>query len=216
MKTIVLRVDDTFKANAPRRLRLRTNLEIFWDSLLWAEALPNAPLKMQRLKLAAANLRYRGFSEIKAADQSSPELPISYEQISQTGPRWRDLVGFHTRFGDIAPLLDVVDDRYVMMNAGDEMQLRFPVPANQPAPPAGWKRDYVVIGDGWEKDGNVNTAWGKTVLPLPLHNQKSYDAPPGRLEDDPAYRRHPDDWLIYHTRYISPDAFNARLFPPTD
>ena len=35
-----------------------------------------------------------------------------------TTPRWADLEGYHTRFGDVRPLLSRVDDRYVIMNAG--------------------------------------------------------------------------------------------------
>jgi len=211
VKTVVLRVDDTFKPNAPRRLRLRTNLEVFWDSLAWAEAKPNAQIKKQTLTLADANLRYRGFSDVKSADKSSPELPESYDKLAGTGPQWRDLAGFYTRYGDIKPLLTTVDDHYVIMNAGDEMQFKF---TEIPAPPSGWKRDYVLIGDGWVKDGNVNTEWGKTVMPYPAHDLKEYKTPPGRLEDDAVYRRHPDDWLNYHTRYVSPEAFAARLLPP--
>ena len=52
-------------------------------------------------------------------------------------------------------------------------------------------RDFVLIGDGWNKDGDYNTAFSKTVLPLPSHAQPSYDTPPGELEDDPVYRQHP-------------------------
>ena len=43
--------------------------------------------------------------------------------------RWRDLVGYYTRFGDVRELLERVDDRYVIMNAGDELRLSFPAPA---------------------------------------------------------------------------------------
>ena len=50
------------------------------------------------------------------------------------------------------------------MNAGDEMRLRFPAP---PLPASGWQRDFVLIGDGWEKDGDYNTDYSSTVLPLP-------------------------------------------------
>ena len=71
-------------------------------------------------------------------------------------------------------MLERVDDRYVIANAGDELALRFPAP---PPPPSGWVRDFVMIGDGWNKDGDYNTAFSKTVLPLPSHDQTSYDAP---------------------------------------
>ena len=71
-----------------------------------------------------------------------------------------------------------VDDRYVIMNAGDELQLSF----RAPAPPAtGWTRDFVLVGDGWEKDGDYNTTFSKTVQPLPRHDRPDYESyPDGR------------------------------------
>ncbi|GAB4453286.1 MAG: hypothetical protein OHK0029_05820 [Armatimonadaceae bacterium] len=210
VKTIVLRIDDAFAPNAPRRVRLRTNLEIFWDQIRWAEGKPDAALKQTRLMPETVGLRYRGFSVVRAKDASSPELPVSYEARGGTYPRWRDLEGFHTRYGDITPLLQKVDDRYAMLNAGDEMTLRF---KELPPPPAGWKRDFVVIGDGWCKDGNVNTAFGKTVMPYPAHNLIQYDTPPSGLENDPVFQRHPEDWQTYHTRYVTPEAFHNALLP---
>ena len=86
-------------------------------------------------------------------------------------PRWRDLVGYHTRFGDVGELLAGVDDRYVIMNAGDELRLEFPGARH---PRDGWRRDFVLIGDGWEKDGDYNTGFSQTVLPLPSHAQPAY------------------------------------------
>ncbi len=103
-----------------------------------------------------------------------------------------------------------MDDRYVIMNAGDEMRFEFAAP---PAPPAGWVRDFVLIGDGWVKDGDYNTTFGKTVLPLPRHGRPEYATPPTRLEDDPVYRRHRADWQKYHTRYVTPRGFQNALRP---
>jgi hypothetical protein len=144
------------------------------------------------------------------ADASSPELP-HYDSITGTAPRWRDLIGFYTRFGDVRELLEKVDDRYVIANAGDELALRFPAPA---PPPEGWARDFVLIGDGWNKDGDYNTAFSKTVLPLPSHKHAAYDQPPGALEDDPVYRFHPGDWREYHTRWITSDDMQRGIRPP--
>ncbi len=209
LKTILIRLDDVVKGQQ-KRVRLRTNLEIYWDSLFVAQGLLEAPLKTQRLKLERADLRYRGFSEIKAADASSPELPTSYENIATTQQKWRDLIGYHTRFGDVKPLLKGVDDRYVIMNAGDEMQLSF----ESPAPPAaGFVRDWVFICDGWEKDGNFNTTWSKTVIPLPAHDLLDYTIAPTDLWHDPVYLRHKSDWENYHTRYVTPQVFQSALRP---
>ncbi len=205
-KTILLDLDGVFQAGAPRKLRVRTNLEIYWDSIEWASGATGAELRTNRLAPASAELRYRGFSIVSQADKSSPELP--QYKLATTQPLWLDLVGYHTRFGDVMELLTVVDDRYVIMNAGDEMALLFAAP---PAPPAGWVRDFVLIGDGWEKDGDYNTTFSKTVLPLPSHDQPDYTRPPGRLEDDPVYRRHAEDWQNYHTRYVTPRRLRGAL-----
>jgi len=185
-------------------------MEIYWDAFAWALALSNAELKTQRLSLHTAGLRYRGFSVVHAADRSSPELP-QYHVLEGTAPRWRDLIGYYTRFGDVWELLQAVDDRYVIMNAGDELVLRFMAP---PPPPAGWSRDFVLIGDGWVKDGDYNTTFSKTVLPLPAHDQPDSTTPPGDLEDDPVYRRQAQDWQRYHTRYITPQRFHEALRMP--
>ena len=143
-----------------------------------------------------------------SADGSSPETP-DYERVASTGQRWRDLVGYYTRFGDVRELLAETDDRVVISNAGDELLLRF---AEQAPPPAGWARDYVLIGNGWIKDGDYNSEFSKTVLPLPSRDQEYYTTPPTRLEDDPVYRRHPQDWQNFHTRYVTPQVFKGGLW----
>jgi hypothetical protein len=96
------------------------------------------------------------------------------------------------------------------MNAGDELQVRFPE-----APPVadGHVRDFIVVSDGWEKDGDYNTTFSRTVLPLPTHDTGRYDRAPGRLEDDPVYLKHPNDFAEYHTRYVTPDRARDALRP---
>ncbi len=186
---------------ASSRLRLRTNLEIYWDWLAWAAPADGERVRTRRIVSRTAALRGRGFSKISHPDRRSPDVPL-YSGVVDTAPRWWDLRGYHTRFGDVRPLLADVDDRYVIMNAGDELVLRFP----DPGPPRdGWVRDFVLMGDGWVKDGDYNTAFSGTVLPLPSHAWSSYETPPGRLEDDPVYRRNPADWQNYHTRYVTPE-----------
>ena len=188
-----------------RRLRLRTNLEVYWDSIAYARGVPEAPLLTRRLAPSRAALRHRGFSVTNSARRDMPEEPI-YDRIANTAPRWRDLEGWHTRFGDVLPLLTAVEDRYVIMNAGDELRLQFPA---LPPPRTGWARDFVLVGDGWEKDGDFNTGHSRTVLPLPSHAQPRYGAASASpaLEEDPVYRRHRADWQTFHTRYVTPRAF---------
>ncbi|HWS87954.1 MAG TPA: FG-GAP-like repeat-containing protein [Pyrinomonadaceae bacterium] len=207
-KTILVGLQNVFREGAPRRLRLRTNMEVYWDALEWAAGADDAQTKVVSLAPAAAELRFRGFSEMRSADNSSPETP-DYERVASTGQRWRDLVGYYTRFGDVRELLAETDDRVVIANAGDELLLRF---AEQAAPPAGWARDYVLIGNGWIKDGDYNSEFSKTVLPLPSRDREYYTTLPSRLEDDPVYRRHPQDWENFHTRYVTPQVFKGGLW----
>jgi Flp pilus assembly protein TadD len=206
-KICLIDLSDVFQPGAPHRLRLRTNLEIYWDSIECAQGLPMTRLKINWLTPAVADLHYRGFSAVHQANPSSPEIP-DYDQLASTSEVWRDLSGFYTRFGDVRTLLANSDDRYVIMNAGDEMSLQFAAPA---APPSGWVRDYVLAGDGWIKDGDYNSAYSQTVLPYPHHARRNYDAPPTSLEDDWMYRHHTQDWLTYQTRYVSPKGFRDAL-----
>ncbi len=196
-----------FKPGIPRRLRLRTNLEIYWDSIEWAAGAPGGQLKTTRLNPEVADLHHRGYSVITQANSSSPEVP-DYNRLASSKQIWRDLIGYYTRFGDVRELLLRADDRYVIMNAGDEMSFKF---AEPPPPPAGWLRDYVIVGDGWIKDGDYNSTFSKTVLPLPFHAKNQYITPPTRLEDEVVYKRFPEDWQKYHTRYVAPDVFRNVL-----
>ena len=208
-KTVVFDLTDAFKPGTPRKVRIRTNLEIYWDCIQWAEGAPAAPTRATALDADVADLHYRGYSVIEHPDPNAPapEVP-NYYQIESTKQKWRDLIGYYTRFGETKELLSQIDDRYVIMASGDELSLRFP---EQEAPPPGYVRDFVLVGDGWIKDGDFNSTFSKTVLPLPYHAKDQYETPPGTLEDEYVYKHHPDDWQNYHTRYITPFVFQNSL-----
>ena len=206
-KIVLFNLTNIFRPGNPRRVRLRTNLEIYWDCIEWAQGAPAAEVKTRTLEPEVADLHYRGYSVIDIPDAGAPEVP-NYYQMLGSKQRWRDLIGYYTRYGDVRELLSRVDDRYVIVNSGDEMWLRF---AEQPPPPAGWLRDFIIVGDGWIKDGDFNSTFSKTVLPLPYHAKQEYVERPGRLEDEYVYRQHPEDWQNYHTRYITPYVFQNSL-----
>ena len=186
--------------------RLRTNMEIYWDSLLWATAVADAQSRTVRLDTETADLRYRGYSRLEPLDRRRPDT--AFYEVAATGQQWLDLEGYYTRFGDVRELLSKIDDRYVIMNAGDELHFDF---ATVAAPEAGWQRDFVLIGDGWVKDGDFNTTYSQTVEPLPDHARAEV-GPLTALDDDPVYRLHADDWQQYHTRYITPRHLNRKLW----
>ncbi len=205
-KTITLRLDGLNGPGVVRRFRLRTNMEIYWDALHYARGRYDAPRNEKVLLPVVADLHFRGILDMTQADKSSPELP-HYDRLVSRKQVWRDLIGYHTRYGDVRELTEKVDDRYVIVTAGDEITLQFEVPPI----PSGWKRDFVWVSDGWVKDGDLNTRFGKTVLPLPAHDMPNYIVPPKRLEDDPVFRRYPKDWERFHTRYVTPYNYEQGL-----
>jgi tetratricopeptide (TPR) repeat protein len=207
-KTILFNLTNVFRPGTPRRVRIRTNLEIYWDAIHWAQGAPDTQLKTVTLNPTVADLHYRGYSLMHMPGLArAPEVP-DYNVIEGTKQHWRDLIGYYTRYGDVRELLKTIDDRYVIVNSGDELSLRF---AEQPPPPPGWVRDFVIKGDGWIKDGDYNSTFSKTVLPLPYHAKNEYTVRPGALEDEWVYRQHPEDWKNYHTRYVTPEVFKNAL-----
>ena len=205
-KTVLIDLSGVFPRDVPRKFRLQTNLEIYWDRLAWTVPLEDSVMTVQSVPLVGVQLRYRGFSQVAEADASSPEVP-DYHALGGTSQMWRDLVGYYTRYGDVKPLLAQVDDRYAIVNAGDEIQLLFAALPD----PGELVRDFVLKGDGWVKDGDYNTAFSTTVLPLPAHGVLSYDRAPETLEDDPVFKRNAEDWQRFHTRYVTPDWFDRAL-----
>ncbi|HEY3243921.1 MAG TPA: CRTAC1 family protein, partial [Phycisphaerae bacterium] len=204
-KTIVLELSGKFPT-ADHRVQLRTNLEMYWDRIAVGLGDVTEKPTMQALAPRTADLRFLGFPEMVVADERSPELP-DYSVGTRTPP-WRDLIGWYTRYGDVRELLTETDDRYVIMNAGDEIVLRFDAP---PPPRDGWTRDFVLFSDGWVKDGDFNTAESKTVGPLPHHAMTEYPYAPEAAP--PTLRPEHPDWAAYQTRFESTSNYGQRLAP---
>ncbi len=207
-KTVVLDLTGIFRAGTPRKLRLRTNLEIYWDKLAWAEGSREANAQTREMPLDRADLRHRGYSQVRQVNAFVPEVP-DYSKLSDSGEKWPGLEGYYTRYGDVRPLLEERDDRFVIAGSGDELRLQFRA---DPAPPKGWSRDFVFVGDGWMKEGDYNFKYSTTVLPLPRHSMMEYTGPVTTLEDDRTFQLHKSDWQEYHTRYIPPPDLSAELW----
>jgi hypothetical protein len=204
-KTMVLDLTGKFPSD-DHRVQLRTNLEIYWDRIAMGVGDARVKPMLRSLAPRVAELRFLGYPEMAPANERSPELP-DYTRPRRVSP-WRDLIGWYTRYGDVRALLAETDDRYVIMNAGDEIALTFEAP---PPPPDGWTRDFVLFSDGWVKDGDFNTAESKTVGPLPHHAMTEYPYSP---EEAPqTLRPEHSDWTTYHTRFEAPRAYGRRLAP---
>ena len=105
---------------------------------------------------------------------------------------WNPTPGLYTRYGDVHALISHVDDRLVIMGAGDELKLKFDARSLPPIP-SGWKRDFLLKVDGWAKDRDPNTAFSNSVEPLPFHDMSRYPYPAAEHFPDDAdhqsYRR---------------------------
>jgi hypothetical protein len=201
-KTVITDLSGKFLTK-DHRIRIRTNMEIYWDQIFFAEDIPDAQVVRSVLYPSGADLHYRGFSEsFRKGSRYGPHW-FDYSVVEK-GPKWRDLTGNYTRFGDVLPLLSDSDNKYIITNAGDETTVEFNATILPPLV-KGWKRDFLIRSVGWVKDGDLNTAFGNTVLPLPFHGMKSY--PPSESDkypDNPGLQKYNRE---YNTRKVTADEY---------
>jgi len=100
------------------------------------------------------------------------------------------------------------DNKYAIMNAGDAITLQFDMDQVDNLA-EGWKRDFIFYNDGWLKDGDLNTAHGQTVEPLPFHGMTRY--PYGDEQSYPATKEYQDYQREYNTREVSTEPFKKWL-----
>jgi Tfp pilus assembly protein PilF len=202
-KTMPIDVSDVLVRDDPR-VRIRTNLALYWDRIAYTADDAEPPYEISPARLLSARLHLRGFSRMLRESADGPHVFL-HDDV-ETEPRWADLAGFYTRYGDVRPLLGAADDRYVVMKGGDAIHLEFDA-SELPPLERGWQRDWLLVLDGWDKDGDENTVLGQTVEPLPFHGQDDSrygerQAEPSALEE---LRR------LWLTRREGPETFRDAL-----
>ena len=170
-KTVIVDLAGKFPT-ADRHVRIRTTMQIYWDQAFVAKTLPHGSTRLTTLEPMSADLHYRGFSRMYRKGGRYGPYWFAYDDVTKETP-WRPIEGAFTRFGDVKPLLDRGDDRYVIMGPGDEVTIEFDA-SSAASLAKGWKRDFLLYTDGWIKDSDLNTAFGTSVEPLPFHGAKSY------------------------------------------
>jgi len=195
-KTLVVDLAGKFPTTG-HHVRIRTNMQIYWDQAFVSLDHANGPVKTTTLTPVSADLHSRGFSRMYRKGGRYGPYWFAYDEVAKQSP-WRPIEGAFTRFGDVLPLLRNADDMYVIMGPGDETTIEFDASSASSLPP-GWKRDFLLYTDGWIKDSDLNTAFGTTVGPLPFHAARSYPYRPGE-----AYPTDPQ-----HQRYLQ--EFNTRV-----
>ena len=170
-----------------QRLRLTTTFDLSWDRIALFERAAATEVEQRDIAPGSAELRFRGFSEIKSRGPGHPQTP-AYDKVSARPP-WRTTPqGWCTRYGDVLDLVKSRDERLLLLNAGDAVTLRFEAKSLPPVAP-GRDRTFFFYSVGWDKDGDPNVVEGDTVEPLP-------SAALG-------------DWrLDYNTRWVRADRFS--------
>jgi tetratricopeptide (TPR) repeat protein len=150
-------------------VRIRTNLQIFWDQVFLAPVV-DIEKSVRELPVSQASLAFRGFAQ---EYRPGGKLPIAYdydrlEPVSVT--RWRGKV---TRSGDVTELLRNDDDRHVVCGPGDEVTVEFDA-ASLPPLRDGWQRSFVLRSWGYCKDAAPTTLTGGQIGPLPHREMKQF------------------------------------------
>ncbi len=175
----------TGKLSGPRCvLRLRTNLDIYWDQIFVAPLVEKG-FRANFLEVHSANLSPCGLMQEFSPDGRQPTIYDYYR--TQSAPVAR-LTGRMTRFGDVTELLRERDDRFVIFGPGDELTVEFDAKSLPELPP-GWKRSFVLRTWGYCKDCAPFTATGDTIEPLPFQKMSQY--PYGRWRHYPKDPLHP-------------------------
>ena len=181
-----------------RRIRIATNMELYWDQVFVAAVLTPAPLQMQTLPVARAELRFLGYPREYSPDGKQPDL-YDYSQVDRTVP-WKTMRGAYTRYGDVTELLHEPDDRYVIMGPGEEVTLHFAAGALAPVK-AGYRRSFILKTDSYCKDMDLYTVYPETVEPLPHHGMSQYPyGPDEAYPQDEAHRQYHAEFNTRHIR----------------
>jgi tetratricopeptide (TPR) repeat protein len=177
------------------RLRLSSTLRLYWDSIRLAVDADDAPLVVTSLEPLSATLWPRGFSQPLASERSDLPERFDWDHLAPF-KRWNPHPGLYTRHGETLPLVQAIDDRFVILGSGDALHVRFDAGALPPLA-EGWERDYLLFLDGWAKDRDPNTVEALNVEPLPFHGMSAYPYGAGeRFPDDELHRRWREEWNV--------------------
>jgi lipoprotein NlpI len=178
------------------RVRLVTNMRIYWDRIAVGEETRGLALEPVVLDPVVARLSERGFSAEVFVEGKGP-LSFEYARVGWASP-WKVMPGRYTRAGDVRALLSDTDDLFVVSRPGDDVALSFEGLAPLPE---GAERTFLLLGDGFSKEMDINSASPDVVLPLPYHDMASYPYPdserPRRLRRQDALQ------AKYNTRAVA-------------
>ncbi|MCZ6507474.1 MAG: CRTAC1 family protein, partial [Acidobacteria bacterium] len=196
-KTKTLVVDTPTLPVGSHRLRIVSGQWLSWDRIAWSPmTADDTPRIVAKLDPTKADLGYRGFSTMQRRAPNAPHS-FDYSRLRTESP-WLTFPGNYTRYGDVRELLAAVDDRSVILAAGDEMRLLFDA-RDLPALAPGWRRTLFLESHGWDKDADRNTYAADQMEPLPFRAMESYGEPFPATPELDAYR---DKWLTRRVPHV--------------
>ena len=165
-QTLVVDLTGKFLSNS-REVRIVTNFKTFWDKIAVDTSEQISGLKTFEINPSQADLRERGFSaETKYNEMIAP----NYEKVVRDG-RWKYFAGNFTRTGDVKPLLNQIDDVFVISKTGDELVLSFDA---LPELPKNKKYTFLLYADGYSKEMDINSGSPDAVFPMPFKAMTKY------------------------------------------
>ena len=200
-KTMPVDLTGLFDPKDPR-VRIRTTMAIFWDEAFVTVNEPAVDVITTLLSPSTAVLSERGFPRGYRETPDGPEV-FDHGDVS-TRPRWEDLPGRVTRLGDVTEFLSKADDRWVAFKGGDAIRITYDA-SKLPPLAAGWRRDWILVSDGWDKDFDKNTVTGQSYGPWPFHAMSAYPYPETEHHPDPDFLKRT------LTREVGPERFRKAL-----
>ena len=190
-KTMVVDVGPWLVREDPR-LRLTTNMQIYWDRIAVCTDPGVDRVREIVLEPSGAELFYHGFCA--RVPPARPDLPLRLDPSQRRVVPWNPMTGMVTRYGEVRPLLEEVDDCFVIFTSGDAVELRFDA-TNLPPLEPNHRRTYLLDIDGWAKDADFHTHTGGRVEPLPFHGMSGYPyGPDEHYPDDELHREYQQQW----------------------
>ncbi len=166
-KTMTVDLTGRIPLTQQARIRIRTNMRIYWDRIRVETAAQDSRLHISTLEAARAEVGWIGYPRQWSADGQAP-FGYDYAHRDATAG-WKTHTGEYTRPGDVWDLLAAVDDRFVVLRHGEGIAADFST-AGLPVLTRGWTRDWLLYVDGFGKDMDLHTQYPDTIAPLPHHS----------------------------------------------
>lgn len=171
-----------------RKVRFTYLYKTYFDAIL-LDTTADVPVTLTELPMVSAELRPHGFDS-----KSSLSELYEYTYGAIASAPYYYLPGNYTKFGEVTPLLDTIDDKFVIFGGGDELTLRFAAPAELPA---NTNRRFLFLSDGYYKD--LKQTIDHTIDPLPFAAMSNF--PYAATEHYPDDAEHQSYLAQWNTRY---------------